>query len=123
MKALGSTTARIQVKNLRLRTYIGINEEEIRNRQDVVINLVLEYLADQATHSESIEHAVNYRTLTKAVIRHVERNRFRLLERLAQEVLDVLMNHPQVSLAQVEIDKPHALRFADSVSVTLCAMR
>ena len=28
----------IRIKNLRLRTYIGIKEEERANRQDIVIN-------------------------------------------------------------------------------------
>ena len=31
----------IRIKNLRLRTFIGIKDEEIANRQDVVINLSL----------------------------------------------------------------------------------
>ena len=31
----------IQIKNLLLRTIIGINDEERRNRQDVLINLTL----------------------------------------------------------------------------------
>ena len=31
----------IQIKNLLLRTIIGINEEERRNRQDVLINVTL----------------------------------------------------------------------------------
>jgi D-erythro-7,8-dihydroneopterin triphosphate epimerase len=46
-----------------------------------------------------------------------------LLERLASEVLGLVMEDPMVCYAEVEIDKPHALRFADSVSITLCDSR
>ncbi|WP_302138888.1 dihydroneopterin triphosphate 2'-epimerase [Halomonas alkalicola] len=115
--------ATIRIKNLRLRTHIGIKEEEIQNRQDVVINAVIRYRADKAVAFNHIEQALNYRTITKQVIAHVEGNRFLLLERMTREVLDLVMAHEQVLTAQVEIDKPHALRFADSVSITLSASR
>jgi D-erythro-7,8-dihydroneopterin triphosphate epimerase len=115
--------ATIRIKNLRLRTHIGIKDDEIANRQDVVINAVIRYRADNAVAFNHIEQALNYRTITKAVIAHVEENRFLLLERMTREVLDLIMAHEPVLTAQVEIDKPHALRFADSVSVTLSASR
>lgn len=123
MAALESSMARIRIKNLRLRTYIGINDDEIRNKQDIVINISLFYFAQAALHSNDIEHALNYRTITKEIIQHVEGNRFALLERLTQEVLDCIMAHQQVQSAEVEVDKPHALRFSESVSVTLNAQR
>lgn len=115
--------ATIRIKNLRLRTHIGIKEEEIQNRQDVVINAVIRYRADKAVAFNRIEQALNYRTITKQVIALVEENRFLLLERMTREVLDLIMSHDPVLTAQVEIDKPHALRFADSVSITLSATR
>lgn len=115
--------ATIRIKNLRLRTHIGIKEDEIRNRQDVVINALIGYHADKAVEFNHIEQALNYRTITKQVIALVEDNRFLLLERMTREVLDLIMSHPAVLTAQVEIDKPHALRFADSVSITLSDSR
>lgn len=123
MHKLTPGMARIRVKDLRLRTFIGIKEEEILNRQDVLINLTILYPAAEAVEVNQIDQALNYRTITKAVIRHVEENRFALLERLTQELLDLVMVHPEVEYAEVEVDKPHALRFAESVSVTLSAAK
>lgn len=123
MSKLTPGMARIRVKDLRLRTYIGIKEEEILNRQDVVINLTILYPAGDAVEVNQIDQALNYRTITKAVIRHVEENRFALLERLTQEILDLVMAHAEVRYAEVEVDKPHALRFAESVSIALSAER
>lgn len=119
----GHNLATIQIKNLRLRTYIGINEDEIVNKQDVVINITIQYPADRAVSFNHIDEALNYRTITKAVIAHVEENRFALLERLTREILDIIMTYEQVQVAQVEVDKPHALRFSDSVSITLSDYR
>ena len=123
MSQLAPGMARIRIKDLRLRTYIGIKEEEILNQQDILINATILYPAANAVSVNQIEQALNYRTITKAMIRHVEDNRFALLERLTQELLDIVMQHDQVRYAEVEVDKPHALRFAESVSITLSAAR
>lgn len=109
----------IKIKNLRLRTYIGINEDEIKNKQDVVINARIQYSAEAAANSDEMDKALNYRTITKQIISLVENNRFALLEKLTADVLALASAHPSVSFAEVEVDKPHALRFADSVSLTL----
>ncbi len=123
MPRLEPGMARIRVKDLRLRTYIGINEDEILNKQDVLINLTILYKAVDAVRDNDIDTALNYRTITKAVIAHVENNRFSLLERLTQEILDLVLSQPSVEYAEVEVDKPHALRFAESVSITLAGSR
>jgi D-erythro-7,8-dihydroneopterin triphosphate epimerase len=123
MPQLENGMARIRVKDLRLRTYIGIKEEEILNRQDILINLTILYSAVDAVRSTEIETALNYRTITKAIIKHVEENRFALLERLTQEILDLVMANPAVRYGEVEVDKLHALRFAESVSITLASSR
>ncbi|WP_447746432.1 dihydroneopterin triphosphate 2'-epimerase [Pseudomonas nicosulfuronedens] len=123
MTQLQPGMARIRVKDLRVRTYIGIKEEEILNKQDVLINLTILYPAGDAVQVNDIDHALNYRTITKAIIAHVEENRFALLERLTQELLDLVMANPAVHYAEVEVDKPHALRFAESVSIALAAER
>ena len=120
---IGKKQARVRIKNLLLRAYIGIKEEEINNQQDVVINVELTYDASDAIHQNEINAALNYRTITKQIIAHVDGNRFALLERLTHEVLSIVMEHGAVQWAQVEIDKPHALRYAESVSVCLEAHR
>lgn len=119
----GDHLAKVRIKNLLLRAYIGIKEEEINNQQDVVINVTLRYDASAAIDQNEISAALNYRTITKQIIGHVDGNSFALLERLTHEVLDIVMEHQAVQWAQVEIDKPHALRYAESVSVCLEAHR
>lgn len=111
--------ATIRIKNLRLRTYIGINDDEVVNKQDVVVNVKVHYNAMNATNTDDMDDALNYKTVTKAIIKLVEDNRFSLLEKLTSDVLAVAAEHPWVTYAEVEVDKPHALRFADSVSLTL----
>ena len=109
----------IEITNLRLRTFIGFNDEERKKQQDIVINAEIHYPMNSGCLEDVVEDALNYKTITKAIISHVETGRFLLLEKLVADVLSISSDHPSVTYAKVKIDKPHALRFADSVSLSL----
>ncbi len=113
----------INITDLRLRTYIGFNPEELNKKQDVVINCELHYQAEQACISDDETTALNYKIITKKIIQHVEEGQFRLLEKLAEDLLQIMMETDQATCVKMRVDKPHALRFADSVSVSLQASR
>lgn len=113
------SNAKINITNLRLRTFIGFNPEEMEKQQDVVINIEIHYPASLSAETDDVTNALNYKTVTKKVIQHVEDGRFLLLEKLVSDILAISSDHPWVTYCQVRVDKPHALRFADSVSLTL----
>ena len=113
------SNATIDIKNLRLRTFIGFNPEEKVKKQDIVLNISITYAISDAALQDHVEEALDYKVITKQVIKHVESGQFLLLEKLVADVLEICSQHPDVESARVTIDKPHALRFADSVSLTL----
>ncbi len=110
---------RIEIKDLLLRTTIGISDEERHDRQDVVINLVLFTDTRAAGFSDDFRDALDYRNLTKRVIRLVEESRFYLVEKLAAEIAAQCLEEPRVERVRVTVEKPGALRFSRSVGVTL----
>ena len=111
--------AKIQIINLRLRTIIGTHDWEREVQQDVVVNITLDYDATKAIASDDLRKTVDYKALTKQIIKEVEAAEFFLLEKLSGRILDIVTAHPAVREAVVRVDKPQALRFADSVSVEL----
>ncbi len=111
--------ATIRIHNLRLRTFIGFNPEERVKKQDIVINAEIAYTLADGVFEDRVEEALNYKTITKAIIELVEGGQFLLLEKLVGDVLAICSADPSVQRASVTIEKPHALRFADSVSLTL----
>ena len=113
----------ITIRNLRLRTIIGVADIERKDKQDIVVNVSIETDAERAIGPDDIGQACDYKTITKKIIKAVESSSFHLLETLTDRVLQLVMEHPRVTGATVEIDKPHALRFADSVSVKRTAAR
>ena len=109
---------KIHIKDLHLRTIIGINPEERRNKQDVLINITL--ITDHsAAVSDDIHDVVNYRTLTKQIIALVEISQFLLVEKMALEIVAICLSDQRIERAIVTVEKPGALRFARSVGVTV----
>jgi D-erythro-7,8-dihydroneopterin triphosphate epimerase len=116
--------AKIHVKNLLLRTYIGFNPDELVNKQDVVINVEIEAsISSQALAADEPEGIYDYKVITKKIIAYVQDGHFKLLEVLTASLLDMIMEDERVTYAKVEVDKPHALRFAESVSYEMEARR
>lgn len=116
-------TDKIYVRDLSLRCIIGIFPEERKNRQDVLVNLVLEGTFSDAAKSDDIEHTANYKTITKQIIQLVEESEFFLIETLAEKISGVCLADPRVQRATVTLDKPGALRFARSVAVEITRSR
>ena len=113
----------IRIKKLLLRTYIGFNDKEIREKQDVIINMTIDVDLSHAIENDVVDGSYNYKNITKNIINLVQDQKFKMLESLTQSILDEIMKYKKVRFAKVEVDKPHALRFAESVSVELEASR
>lgn len=108
----------IHIKNLRLRTIIGIYDWERKAPQDIILNITLEFDGTDAAQSDDIAQTVDYKTLNQDIITMVEQSAFQLIEALVEATLDVCMKDSRVMKATVECDKPGALRFTDSVSIS-----
>lgn len=107
------------IKDLRLRARIGIGERERRDKQDLVINIEFESDQAAAAHNDDMAHAVDYRALNKDVIALVEGNEHHLVEALAEGIAQACLEHDGVEMVRVRLEKPGALRFADSVGVEI----
>lgn len=109
----------IRITDLSLKTIIGIFDWERTRKQEVVVNVEIHFNAAKAIKSDNVKDTVDYKTITKNVIRHVEDSQYFLLEKLAGEVLKLVLSDSKIEKAKVRVDKPGALRFARSVSVEL----
>lgn len=110
---------RIEIKDLLLRGIIGINDWEREAEQDILINISLAADLSEAGRTDSIDHTVNYRTLTKQIISHVESSQRFTVEALAADIAGICLAQEGVTSARVRVEKPGALRFARSVGVEI----
>ncbi len=109
---------RITIKGLKLRCIIGFNPDERREKQDVVIDMVLYTDLRKGGSTDNPDDILNYRTINKAVIKHVEASSYKTLEALASGIAHVAVDcgAPRVV---VTVHKPGALRFTDDVMVSI----
>lgn len=107
----------IKIENLRLRTVVGIFEWEKKIKQDIVINVEIEFDGREAVEKDDISFTVDYKSITKRIISEIEGRSFNLIERIAGDVVKIILEDGRVDSATVKVDKPGALRFAESVSV------
>ena len=110
---------KIYIRNLALRCIIGIYPEERRAKQDVIINVVMGVNLTKAGTSDDIEDTVDYKGIKKQILALVESSEFFLVEKMAQEIADICLSDTRVANATITVDKPGALRFAESVAVEI----
>lgn len=110
---------KIYIRDLLLRCIIGFNDDERREKQDVIVNVVLYADLTEPCRTDNVVDSVDYKTVKKNIIAMVEASSFLLIERLAEEIAGICLAHPFVRMAQVTVDKPGALRFSKSVAVEI----
>jgi len=110
---------RILIKDLLARCIIGVNDDERREKQDVVVNIAISADLRPAGTSDRFEDAVDYRSVKKKIIAMVETSRFYLVEALAERIAQICLEDAKVREVTVTVEKPAALRFARSVGVEI----
>lgn len=99
---------------------LGIKPDERTNVQEILVNATLWVDTRKAAQSDDIEDAVNYRTINKAMIAHIEQGEPMLVERLVQELVDICFaTEPRIREVEMTVEKPGALRHARSVGITI----
>lgn len=111
---------RIHIRDLMVMGIVGIKPEERTTPQEILVNATMWVDTRSAAASDDIADAANYRTITKALIAHLESGEPMLVERLVQELVDVVFaTEPRVRSVELTVEKPTALRHARSVGITI----
>jgi D-erythro-7,8-dihydroneopterin triphosphate epimerase len=100
-------------------TVIGTYEQERDAPRELRVNVSFVPRDETAAESDNLADGVDYAAVGEQVVALGKTNRFLLIEKFAGEVLKLVLAHPRVRSAEVEVVKPAALPYAESVSVTL----
>ncbi|MGQ9849324.1 MAG: dihydroneopterin aldolase [Aggregatilineaceae bacterium] len=110
---------KIIVQDLLLRGIIGFNDWEREKKQDILINLTLFTDTRRGGLTDDPADILNYRTITKAIIAHVEESSYQTVEALAAAIARLCVVDHGAERVIVRVEKPGALRFARSVGVEI----
>jgi len=109
----------IFIKDLLIRGVIGISDREREQHQDILVNVVMSADIHQAGISDNVEDSVNYRTIAKKILAHVEKVQRYTVEALATDIASLILEDEKVVSVRVRVEKPGAVRFSKSVGVEI----
>lgn len=109
----------VYIRELEVRTIIGIFDWEREQRQ--VVSLDLEMATDNraAAATDSIEQALDYKSVAKRLIEFIEGSEFFLVETLAERVADIVLNEFGVPWVKLRLGKPGAVTGSKDVGVII----
>jgi FolB domain-containing protein len=110
---------RIVIRELLVRCVLGVDDEERREMQDVLITVALHADLRRAGESDRLEDAIDYRAVKKQIMAAAEGSRFKLVEALAERIAALCLGHAGVRRVDVLVEKPGSLRFARSAAVEI----
>lgn len=109
----------IKIKNLRLKTIIGIYDYEQKIDRDIIINATIKTNFNDSLVTDDINDAIDYDIIINQIKDIVQKNKFKLVEKLAQEILDSIMKDKKINYCCLEVDKVGARNDTDSFAVIL----
>ena len=114
---------KVIIKNLLVRGIIGVNDWERKRPQDILINITLFTDTTRASETDNINDCVNYSTVSKRVQEHAEGAEKLTVEALANELARICLKEQNVQKVVIRVEKPGAVRFAESVGVEIERIR
>jgi len=109
----------IYLHDLKIETIIGIFDWERRVKQTISIDLDMSTDIKKAAASDSIEDTLNYKAVAKRLIDFVGHSEFQLVETLAENITDIILNEFSVGWVRLRINKTGAVRGAKDVGVII----
>jgi dihydroneopterin aldolase len=110
---LDSSLVRVSIEELSADAYLGVHHSEQRKPRRIYIDLEFEY---ERPAADSLAAAIDYRIVRDKVLSVLENRRFKLVETLAETILDAVKDDPRATWVSVQVHKLGALRQAKSVA-------
>ena len=109
----------VYIRELQIQTVIGIFDWEREIKQVVSIDLEMGCDIRLAAESDSIEHALDYKAVSKRIIGFVEQSEFQLVETMAERIAEIVLNEFNVPWLKLRLGKPGAVRGSTDVGVEI----
>ena len=109
----------VYIRDLNIKTVIGIYDWERKIRQTVSIDLEMGTDIRRAAKSDYIDDALDYKSVAKRLIGFVEDSSFQLVETLAERVAEIVLTEFNVPWLKLRLSKPGAVRGSRDVGVII----
>src|SRR5262245_22890364 len=110
---------KVKIKNLLARGIIGVNDWERTSPQNILINITMFTDTYHAAETDDLGDCINYSTMSKKILAHAESVNRLTVEALANDLARICLEDKGVHKVIVSVEKPGAVRFAESVGVEI----
>ncbi|HKI70461.1 MAG TPA: dihydroneopterin aldolase [Verrucomicrobiae bacterium] len=114
--------ASINIVDLEVFYCVGVTDEERAQPQRLLLTVNMELDITTAVISDRIEKTINYYAVVQKLLAYGERRSWRLLERLASDIADLILFEFRPDAVNVEVKK-FVISQASYVSVSLTKPR
>ena len=129
MQSLLTNPSLMDCRRLYLRDYevwinIGVHDFEKKGEQRVKINVDLYVpLALSTPRADKLDEVLDYDFIRRTITERVKRGHIHLQETLADDVLKLMLAHPDVRAARVATEKPDVYPDCDAVGCEVFGMK
>lgn len=109
----------VYIRDLRIETVIGIYAWERKIKQTVRIDLDMGFDIRKAAESDSIDDALNYKAVAKRMIAFVGDSSFQLVETMAEQICNIVLNEFDVEWVSLRLGKPGAVSGSKEVGIII----
>jgi len=110
---------KVIIKNLLARGIIGVHDWERKRAQNILINITMFTDTRFAGQTDNLDDCINYSTMSKKILAHAESVNRLTVEALANDLAKICLEEKGVQKVIVSVEKPGAVRFAESVGVEI----
>ncbi|MFO3905747.1 bifunctional dihydroneopterin aldolase/7,8-dihydroneopterin epimerase [Enterobacter hormaechei] len=107
------------IEQLSVITTIGVYDWEQTIEQKLVFDIEMGWDNVAAAKSDDVNDCLSYADVSEIVISHVEGQRFALVERVAEEVAELLLSRFNSPWVRIKVSKPGAVARAANVGVII----
>jgi len=107
------------VGGLKIDAIIGIYDWERKTKQAVILDIEMAHDIQKAAETDDIEDTLDYKAVSKHVIRFVEKSEFFLVEKLAVEIVNTIRKEFNVPWVKLTLNKKGAITGAVDVGIII----
>ncbi|MBT3277262.1 MAG: dihydroneopterin aldolase [Candidatus Thioglobus sp.] len=107
------------IQGLKIDCVIGIYDWEREIRQDMTLDIEMGFDIFPASQTDHIDQTLDYKAVSKRLIEFVKNSEFQLVETLAEEICQIILNEFKVEQVKLTLNKGRAVTGAQGVGVII----
>jgi len=122
-KGKSSIKRTVFIKDFIIQEIIGIHEHEKIKIKNIKYNIVVDVNQNTVPDEKDIKSIVDYEKITNKLENLVKNKKYNFLESLAEDSFKEIFEDKRINSVKIKIEKPEAIKNADSVGVEVFKSR